>query len=471
MTTQRATGADAAGRPASQRPSVKGLLNLLRLPSLRRLVGVRLLGALGDGAFQAALAGVVLFSPERQTTPAAIAATFAVLLLPYSIIGPFAGALLDRWSRRQVLVWANVVRCLLVALVAAQIALEAPQQLMFISALLVTGASRFVGSGQSAAMPHTVAVDSLTGANSLATTVGSVSTVIGGGITIGLRAVVGEDDRPMALVTSSVIVFYLIAAMLARQFAVDALGPDETDEPKQTMLAVLQGFWAGLRHVVQRPTVGLAIGLIALVRFCFGLASLIVLLLFQHTFATRGGEVALGMNGIALVLGVSACGLLVGAVSTSALVRHIPRTGYLLSVMVLSALVVAVCGVRFTVPMTLITAFVLGFTYQSAKVCVDTIVQADSDDAHVGRVFALYDTVNNLFYVGAFAVGVLLVPPNGQGVAAALLIAAIYLIAGVGYWIGIHRLRHRGALTPSEQIDQRATELAGAEGKAGQLTE
>jgi len=31
----------------------------------------------------------------------AIAAGFLVLLLPYSIIGPFAGALLDRWDRHR----------------------------------------------------------------------------------------------------------------------------------------------------------------------------------------------------------------------------------------------------------------------------------------------------------------------------------------------------------------------------------
>ncbi|MET7592631.1 hypothetical protein ABZS92_38215, partial [Streptomyces sp. NPDC005444] len=31
-----------------------------------------------------------------------IASAMAVLLLPYSLIGPFAGVLLDRWRRRQV---------------------------------------------------------------------------------------------------------------------------------------------------------------------------------------------------------------------------------------------------------------------------------------------------------------------------------------------------------------------------------
>ena len=443
MTTHRTTNAAV---PARSRPSVRGLVGLLRVTALRRLVVARLLGSLGDGAFQGALAGVVLFSPERQTTTASIAATFAVLLLPYSVIGPFAGALLDRWSRRQVLVWANLLRAVLVAAVAVQIAIGAPQQLMFISALLVTGASRFVGSGLSAAMPHTVAVDSLAGANSLATTVGSICTVAGGGLAIALRGLIGTEDGPMAVVTSSVILFYLAAALASRRFRRDELGPDETDEPPQTLLAVLQGFAGGFHHLVQRPTVGLAVLLVGLVRFCFGLASLMVLLLFQHKFAGSGAHLGVGMDGIAAVLGVSAVGLLVGAVSTAAILRRIPRTTYLISVMVVSATVVAVCGVRFTVFWTLFTAFVLAFTYQSAKVCVDTIVQSDSDDAHVGRVFALYDTANNLLYVAAFALGIFLVPPDGEGVFAALLIAAVYLLTAAGYGLGMRRLARTGRL-------------------------
>ena len=58
--------------------------------------------------FQAALGGAVLFNPEREADPLAVAAGLAVILLPYSLVGPFAGALLDRWDRRRVLLVANL---------------------------------------------------------------------------------------------------------------------------------------------------------------------------------------------------------------------------------------------------------------------------------------------------------------------------------------------------------------------------
>ena len=86
---------------------------LRRSPGLARLATVRFASQLGDGMFQTALGGAILFNPERATDPVTIAAGFAVLLLPYSVIGPYAGALLDRWDRRAVLLWANVLRGLL----------------------------------------------------------------------------------------------------------------------------------------------------------------------------------------------------------------------------------------------------------------------------------------------------------------------------------------------------------------------
>ena len=60
--------------------------HLLRRPDFRRLLGTRLLAQFGDGVFQAALAGTVLFNPQRAAEPLDIAAGFAVLLLPYSLV-------------------------------------------------------------------------------------------------------------------------------------------------------------------------------------------------------------------------------------------------------------------------------------------------------------------------------------------------------------------------------------------------
>ena len=85
-----------------------------RLPDFWRLLELRTASQFADGLFQAGLAGGLLFNPERAADPLAIAGAFAVLFLPYSMLGPFAGALLDRWDRRSVLIVANAARLVLV---------------------------------------------------------------------------------------------------------------------------------------------------------------------------------------------------------------------------------------------------------------------------------------------------------------------------------------------------------------------
>ena len=84
--------------------------SLLGLRGFRRLLLVRLVGQFGDGLLQVGLTSFVFFSPERAATPARIAAGFAVLLLPFCLVGPFAGVLLDRWSRQRILLVTNLVR-------------------------------------------------------------------------------------------------------------------------------------------------------------------------------------------------------------------------------------------------------------------------------------------------------------------------------------------------------------------------
>src|SRR6201999_200798 len=110
-----ATTVDGMHRPGRLRSA-------FRRPEFVRLFVVRLFGQFGDGMFPASLAGAVLFNPERQAHAADIASGFAVILLPYSLIGPFAGVLLDRWWRQRVLVRSNLIRALGVAGVAAAIA-------------------------------------------------------------------------------------------------------------------------------------------------------------------------------------------------------------------------------------------------------------------------------------------------------------------------------------------------------------
>src|SRR5271168_2621770 len=91
----------------------------------RKLFATRLISQTGDGVFTAGLGTYVFFNAASFPDPSKAAIAFAVLYLPYSFVGPFVGVFIDRWSRRQILVWSAVIRTAFVVLAAIFIADDA----------------------------------------------------------------------------------------------------------------------------------------------------------------------------------------------------------------------------------------------------------------------------------------------------------------------------------------------------------
>src|SRR3984957_3703978 len=133
---------------------VSDLRVVLAERDFRRLFSTRLISQAGDGVFTAGVGTYVFFNAETFPSPAAGAAAFAVLYLPYSLIGPFAGVLIDRWSRRQILVWSALLRSVFVAATAAVMALGNRGLPLYLAVLLVLGVNRFFLSSLSVAVSH-----------------------------------------------------------------------------------------------------------------------------------------------------------------------------------------------------------------------------------------------------------------------------------------------------------------------------
>src|SRR5918992_4675124 len=83
---------------------------MLRERDFRVLIGGQVLGQAADGFAQATLAKVLILDPLSQGTPSRIFALFALTLVPYSLIGPYVGVFVDRWPRRTLMQWANLIR-------------------------------------------------------------------------------------------------------------------------------------------------------------------------------------------------------------------------------------------------------------------------------------------------------------------------------------------------------------------------
>ncbi|MBQ1160082.1 MFS transporter, partial [Streptomyces sp. A73] len=267
----------------------RDLRTLLRFPDFRKLLTVRLLSQHADGIYQVALAAYVVFSPEKETSPAAIASALAVLLLPYSLLGPFVGVLLDRWRRRQVLFLGNLLRTALAAATAALVFGAVPEWLVYLSALTVTAINRFVLAGLSAALPRVVDGERLVIANSLSPTAGTLAATLGGGVAFVVRYLApgtGREADALVLLTGAAV--YLLAGLASLRMGKDLLGPDPTEVQPRVLVAVVgtaRGLLAGLRHLRARPTAAYALTASALMRFCYGALTVTVLMLARYAWS------------------------------------------------------------------------------------------------------------------------------------------------------------------------------------------
>jgi MFS family permease len=147
---------------------------------LIRLLRIRWTGQLTDGIFQSALASFVLFSPERQADAMSAALAFALVLVPYSIVGPFVGTVLDRFSRQRALLFANLTRAITLAIIAFLIFHGHTGIELTVFVLIAFGVNRLILAGLSAGLPLVISRHHLISANALAVTGGSVWVVLGG---------------------------------------------------------------------------------------------------------------------------------------------------------------------------------------------------------------------------------------------------------------------------------------------------
>ncbi|GAA1932748.1 MFS transporter [Nocardioides marmoribigeumensis] len=403
-----------------------------RAPAFVRLLLVRLLGQVGDGVTQAALASYALFS-DRQADPVELAAAAAVVLLPYSVLGPFVGVLLDRWSRRQVLLVGNLVRSAVVLVVAVLVGSDAPEVGVYAAVLVALGVNRFLLSGLSAALPHTVPVEDLTPANALTPTLGTAAFVAGLGLGGLLRAALDDRGEAVAngLVVAAGVAAYLLAAGAALLTARRALGPDHRVVPPSPR-HVAAGLVAALRHLRQRPVAAGALVTASVVRWGFGLLAVSAVLTLRNS--TFRGDADQALAAVARFTGATAVGFLAAAVLAPWLARRLGRAAVVRLAVVLAAGVLLAAGLA---PSTELGWAVLGLAggvaAQGVKVCADALVQEHVDDDFRGRVFSLYDLAFNVAVVTA-AVSVAAaaddrgVPTTGPLLAAALLVA---LVAGL----------------------------------------
>jgi hypothetical protein len=334
-----------------------------------------------------------------------------------------------------VLIAANLGRLLLVLGVGAMLAAGTGDYTILFGALIVNGFTRFVSSGLSAALPDVVPREQVVTMNAVATATGGAAAFVGAIFMLVPRWLVGTDDTGAAAIIFIVTVPVAVALLLSVRFPPHILGPHESTRSihGSVLYAVATGWLHGARTALAVPTVTATLAGLATHRMVLGINTLLVLVMVRQTDVAS----VAGLGTAATFFAAAAIGSFLATALTPTLVRRWGRYAAPNGALAFAA-VVQLCGSGLQLPVMMLCSFLLGAAGQVVKLCADTAMQIDVDDALRGHVFTVQDSLFWMSFIVAIALAASVIPPDGHEPALALAGVAVYL-AGLAIHAGVGR--------------------------------
>jgi hypothetical protein len=394
------------------------------------LMGVQFCAQAGDGIAQAALAKLIVFGSQKgfdiegARSPDELLRVVLYVFVPYTIVSPFLGVVIDRWDRRRLLFVANSLRAVIVALVALIGTGRVPDGALFLVFLLTLSSTRVVLATKAAALPVSLGERNLVEGNSVSQLGGAMFQLGGAG-----AALVAASILPAEPIVLAGALVYGLGATFA--LALRRVGEVRTHSTFGRELArVAASIADGVREVARSPKAAASITTYFWLRFLWSFSIVAI------GFVARRLLVDEELTVLIVTGGTGAAGAALGFLLASRLHARVRTTAHL----VLAASAVAGIAVTVLGPLELgasiaILTFFLGLGFFLAKISLDTLVQEALGDDFRGRAFSLYDIAYNVAWVLAAAILKGMWTPSSQRpLIAAVGVAFLVGTAAIGAW-------------------------------------
>lgn len=425
----------------------------------------------GDTVMMLALAGILFLNPQTAQARSEVAAFLLLTMVPFVLVAPFIGPLLDRFShgRRWAIGTTTAVRAFLCWVLAE--AIGGNSEWLFPAGLVCLVASRAYNVTRAAAVPRLLpAGTTLVAANSRVSMAGVVGAALGAAIG-GLALLAG----PAWALRAAFVIFVFgtvqairlpaqvdssmgelnpedtvpirtrppgegpVGAVPARRhtgsvgrgddeaLTVDSLGPIGRFRRRKAAIPwpVMHSMWS---------TGGTRVLTGFLILYLAFLAK-------EQPIDGLSGPLVLGLVAIAIGIGNALGSVLGGVVNATR-----PERTAMLSVMGATVVCIAT-GIWYGIWTLVLLGFAQGISAQLAKLCFDALVQRDVPERVRTSVFAWSETMLQMLWVVGGALGIVLPlePHIGFSVCALALVWTILMAA---------RQRRRADLDPQHSASR-----------------
>ena len=338
----------------------------------------------------------------------------ALYTLPYVLFGAFAGVVIDRVDKRNLMIAADVVRAALIALVPFAAELSLPS--VYVLSFLVASVGVFFEPTKLAIIPEIVPRGQLMRANSLLATGDNITEILGYGLAGAILALI-PVTAAFRLDAASFVVSAAALLLMRRNW----IKPVVRAGGSKLMHELQEGASYVIRHR------GLLANTVMVLAAAAGLGISYPLTFFLAVRVFEGGARAFGL--FEASIGV---GFLVGSVSVAVFARRL-RKGLAMTIGLIGmgAGIGAVAAAP-SVPVALIPMAAVGVANAVVLIAVDTYVQEVVPETIAGRVWGVrFALTQGTYALAVLAGGALasIIDTRALFVAAGLMVAVPGLIA------------------------------------------
>ncbi len=337
--------------------------------TFRRLWIAQLVSQLGDWLALLALFSLVAF--RRHGSPADVSGIFVAFILPFALLGPAAGVLVDRWNPKATMIASDLLRAVLAVLLAVATTLPQLYALVF----GVSAVSAFFIPAQTVTIPLIVRKEELLVANALSAQTMHLTKVVGPAAAGVLVAAVGE--RACFLIDAATFLFS--AAVLS------TLAVHREPRPATGAPSVLAELAQGLRFVASRPAIVFVI--------VTTVAAIVAAGVFDALIAIYVRDVlSAGSQAFGALVSIVGAGTIAGAFLVGRFGQGVPRVR--LVALGIVGVGMAILGIAASARLepALVASLGLGLAAAAVFIPSQTLLQEETPPAMLGRVSATFTT-------------------------------------------------------------------------------
>lgn len=367
----------------------------------------QLISILGDRLTYLGLGGLLLEHTRRAADvryPTLLAVQGIVMLAPVLLLAPFTGAYVDRWNLRRVLIWSDVLRAAIVAMLPTLYGLTHHMGWVFALVFLLFTCNVFFLPARSAITPSIVPQNQLLPANALLTVAGVIATVLGGALG---GWVVDHWGWAVAIrIDAGTYVASVITLALVRYRP----GPREQAHKHTLNRGYLREVAEGWSVVSRNSAVRLSLIALGATWLAGGF-----LQVAGNTHIQHAARNLVGMERVSVLIGSLALGSALGIWYIVGPGRGVSRPLLLGGGLIVVAGMMVAFAVSSRFAVFAIAAFAMGIFAAPSFMLPETLVQQAVTPEQLGRVFSARDFIMRLIFLVATSAAAPMVRILGTG--------------------------------------------------------